>query len=102
MNENSLRWCVAVVIGIAATVLTRSLLLVATAPNSLIIYSLRYWWHLPLAVLIGLGVTGACLFTRRRFPVFIAGLLLIASAASHWLVFNVPVMNRLDPGFWVK
>jgi hypothetical protein len=102
VSETNLDRCVAIVAGVAAALLTRLVLVVATAPHSVVLFSLLASWHWLIAVPIGLCLTVACLFRSRRPGILTAGFLLVASTASLWLVFNVPAMNHLYPGFWIK
>ena len=102
MNETNIDRCIAVTIGVAATLLARLILVVATAPHSLILFSLHTTWHWLIAMPIGLCVTVVCLIRSRRPGFLTAGLLLVVATASLWLVSNVSVMNHLYPGFWVK
>lgn len=102
MNEANVNRCIAVTMGVAATLLARLILVVATAPHSLILFSLHTSWYWLIAILVGFCVTVICLISSRRPGFLTAVLLLVVATASLWLVFNVPAMNHLYPGFWVK
>ena len=100
------RWLVAGGWGLAGALLARVVLLVLSAPHSVVLFlSPLPAWHVPVAGGLGLAI-GLCVFWRWRRPgrtaVIAAIAALLLALVAHRLVFDVVRVNGWWPGFWTQ
>lgn len=100
------RWLVAGGWGLVAALIARVALLAATAPHSVLLFLFPLpAWHVPAAAAAGVLAWLAVYFRFRRPGRTAAGLAvaaLLLALLAHRLVFNVELVNKWVPGFWVQ
>jgi len=98
------RLVLAATVGVAALVLARVAIFIATSPNSVLTFSSDLW-QLPVAFGVGFIAFALCYRSGRgATPLTSTVSLFVLSfgIALHWVVFNVPLAQQYLPGIWVK